>query len=113
MRTYSHLSGGRTAPCPPLLGPALVPDEAAEGALGNGLHAVDRFEVEDALLDIGRQQQEVEELGHAGPSEAELAGELGAVAVVAAVDGGLKPVGEGGRHLHAHVLRLTGQHLGH
>ena len=49
----------KLTPCVSLLGPALVPDDIAEGALGEGLDAVDRLEMEQVLLDVGGQQQEV------------------------------------------------------
>ena len=93
-----------------------MPDDLAEGALGHRLLAVDRLEVEDVRLEIGREQQEVEELGDPCPGEAELAGALGAVAVVAAVDRGLEAVGEGQRLGHARgatdLGRMWGRGLG-
>jgi len=71
-------------PRPPLIGPALVTDNIAKGALGQRRTAVDVFEVEDALLKVRSEQREVQELGDPGPGEPELAGGFGAVAVVAA-----------------------------
>jgi len=75
--------------CPraPLLRPALVPNDHSQGVLGHRrLDAVDALEVKDLLLDVGGQQQQVEELRDARAGEAELACHVGPVAVVAAVD---------------------------
>ncbi len=66
-------------------------DDVAERALGDRLDAVDGLEVDDVLLDVGREQQEVEDLGDRRAREAELVGELGPVAVLAAIDGLSRP----------------------
>ena len=51
---------------------------------------------EQLLLDVGGQEEEVEELGDAGAAEAQAAGEACAVLDFAGVDHGLHPVSERG-----------------
>jgi hypothetical protein len=43
-----------------------------ERPLGHQLSAVDGFERQHGVLEIGRQEQEVEELGHSRPREPQL-----------------------------------------
>ena len=85
-------------PRPPLLGPALVPRDLAERPLAHRLDPVDRLEGKGALLKVGRELHEVEDLRDPGAREAELPGGADAVSVVAAVDAGLEVV-RAGQHV--------------
>ena len=50
-------------PHPPLLLPARLRHHLTNAPLSQGLATIDGFEVEELLLDVRRQQSEVEELG--------------------------------------------------
>lgn len=60
-----------------------------EGALGHGLGAVYGFEGQHGVLEIRRQEQEVEELADPRPREPQLPRHVGPVGDRAPVDGGL------------------------
>jgi hypothetical protein len=49
----------------PLLVPAGVPDDVPQVALAHRLDAIDSLEVDDALLEVRREQQKIMEFGDA------------------------------------------------
>src|SRR5262245_25532911 len=59
---------------------------------------------ENLLLDVGRQEQQVEELAHPRPREAQRPRHLGLVAELPSVESPLKGVGEG--ELTGHTGRI-------
>lgn len=65
-----------------------------EGTLGHRLRAVDGFERQDGVLEVGRQEQEVEELGDPRPREPQLPRHVGPISDGAPVDGCLQVVRE-------------------
>ena len=82
-------------PTSALAGPIGGARKPPKSSLAEGLGAINGFEEEDAFLDVGGQQCQIEELGDVGADEAEAAGEVGAVLKVAAIDGGLESVSKG------------------
>ena len=89
VRTIPAIPILRILPTDALVGPDNSACQAPQASLADWLGAVDGFEKEDVFLDVGSEEGEVEELGDAGAGEAEAASQVGAVAVVAAIDGGL------------------------
>jgi len=71
------LLNGRTwtadGPRRPLLHPAPRVRHGSQRPLAHGLGAVDRFERQDRHLQVGREQEQVEQLRHPSPREPELA----------------------------------------
>ena len=93
-------SGAQHGPRGALLDPAPGVRHRPQGPLAERLDPIDRLERKDALLKVGRELKEVQDLRDPGAREAELPGGVGAVGVVAAVDGGFKAVRPGQRLRH-------------
>lgn len=77
-----------------LLGPRPHVGHCPEGPLGHRLGAVHVFDGQDSCLEVGRQEEEVEELGAPRPRQPQLPHHVGTVGDVAPVDGGLEAVRE-------------------
>ena len=75
--------------------PEIIPDKPAQLALAEGLHTVDRLGEENLVLDIRRQQDQVEKLGDSRSGQAEASRNLCSVTKSTAVDGLLELVREG------------------
>ncbi|MCC6968674.1 MAG: hypothetical protein IT434_00490, partial [Phycisphaerales bacterium] len=74
--------------------------QRSEHALGHRLGAVYGVEPEDGHLEVGREEEQIEELRNPSPRESQPARHRSAVSDVAPVDGPLQVVREG-------------EHLGH
>lgn len=79
----------------PLLGPRPRVGHRPKGPLGHRLGTVHCFEGQDGVLEIRRQEQKVEELGHPRSRQPQLPRHGGPVGDGAPVDGGLQVVREG------------------
>jgi hypothetical protein len=82
-------------PPPPLLLPVDRPEHGlAQAALAHRLGARGQLEVEDLLLHLGREEEQVHELGDAGTRKAELAGHVGEVGELPALEAAAQGVRE-------------------
>jgi hypothetical protein len=88
--SLADAAAAHPAPLLTLLPPPRMPHHPPQPPLAHRLHAVDGLQLQHPFPDVRRQQGEVEELRDPSPRKLKPPGNIGAVANLSTLDGGLK-----------------------